>query len=114
MKKAIIILSLLFVSSFNALQAATDPKPVTESQKIREKIIELLGVPQIEFEEELIENTIHFMITQKGTVIVLDVKTKNEVMEKYIKDRLNYKSCGSDLTKMRFYSFTYKVKKPEA
>ncbi len=110
MKKTLVIL-LLSALGFYSMYAETDPKPTTDREKIREKIIELLGAPKIEFEEDLIENTIHLMVTPKGTVIVLDVETSNTSMETYIKTQLNYKDCGAVPTINRFYSLVYKVKK---
>lgn len=108
MKKTIILL-LLSAIGFYSMYAETDPKTSTDSDQIRAKIIELLGTPKIEFEEDNIENIIHLMVTPKGTIIVVDVETSNKIMDTYIKEKLNYKDSKATLTGNRFFSIVYKV-----
>lgn len=110
MKKTIILL-LLSALGIYSMYAETDPKPIANSAQIRAKIIELLGAPKIEFEEDLIENTIHLMVTPKGTIVVVDVETSNKILDTYIKEKLNYKDCETTLSGNRFFSIVYKVEK---
>ncbi|RXG21636.1 hypothetical protein [Leeuwenhoekiella aequorea] len=109
--KKVQILLFLAVFNFAAVSAAADPKPETTSGKLRTQIINLLGVPELELNEDLLESTIQFMVTSKNTIVVLNVSTENPQLENYIKSRLNYKKAEIEITGNRIFHLPYKIKK---
>ncbi|MFI8377254.1 hypothetical protein [Leeuwenhoekiella sp. NPDC079379] len=110
MKKLPLILFLSIFSWVNA-SATTDPKPEAASAVLRNQIINLLGTPELDLQDELLESTIQFIVTAQKTIVVLNVTTESAQLENYIKNRLNYKKTEIEVTGNRMYYLPFKIKK---
>ncbi len=109
--KKLQILVVALVLSTSSLLAHTDPKPETASMQLRTQIIELLGTPDLELQQDVLENEIEFMVTAQGSIVVLNVTTENPAIENYIKNRLNYKEAKVAVGKNKFFNLSYKIVK---
>ncbi|RXG27403.1 hypothetical protein [Leeuwenhoekiella marinoflava] len=110
MKKLHVLVLALALSATN-LFANTDPKPASKSVELRAQVVALLGSPNIELEQDILESDIHFMVTTQGNLVVLNVDTENKAVENYIKSRLNYKKTNLKVLRNRFFNLTYTIKK---
>ncbi|MEH6659488.1 hypothetical protein [Leeuwenhoekiella marinoflava] len=110
MKKLHVLVLALALSATN-LFANTDPKPASKSVELRAQVVALLGNPNIELEQDILESDIHFMVTTQGNLVVLNVDTENKAVENYIKSRLNYKKTNLKVLRNRFFNLTYTIKK---
>ncbi|MFT4697252.1 MAG: hypothetical protein ACI9SJ_000373 [Flavobacteriaceae bacterium] len=91
-KVNVILMAFVLLLSTTILTAAenpTDPKNNTS-----EEIYELLKDPGFVIE---VETTafVTFVVNKENEIVVLSVKSNNEAMEKFIKQRLNYKKIES-------------------
>ncbi|RLD18044.1 MAG: hypothetical protein DRI69_11050 [Bacteroidetes bacterium] len=70
-------------------------KPDSPDELLREKITQLVRNPDLKLipihEREV---TVEFFVTRENKIVVLDVGTFNKVLEKYIKQKLNYKKIA--------------------
>jgi len=108
MKKNVLT-SLLMV--FSAMIVMASSTMETPSEKLREQIIELLESPKIEFDTEIISANINFTLNQKGEIVILTIDTNNPVLERYIKNKLNYKKIFlNGLTTGKEFQIIFKVK----
>ncbi|MFD2826359.1 hypothetical protein ACFSYG_07740 [Leeuwenhoekiella polynyae] len=110
MKKLHVLVLALALTATN-LFANTDPKPESKSVELRAQVVALLGNSDIELEQDILENNIHFMVTAQGKLVVLNVDTENKIIENYIKSRLNYKKTDIKVSGNRFFNITYTIKK---
>ena len=84
-KTLLLVLAITFTS---VLSANTDPIK-DEPSSITQEIATLLKSPQFLNTEELVAQ-VTIMINKKREIVVLNVDTKSETLEVYIKSRLNY------------------------
>ncbi|WP_128755225.1 hypothetical protein [Aquimarina sediminis] len=109
---------LVFVLVLGASQLfAINSKPEKDSNpQLRDQIAVLLEKPQIKLleQEQQLRAKIEFTINTEGEIVVLNVDSKRQVIESYIKSRLNYKKIkvkASDI-KNRVYQISLKIEKP--
>ncbi len=90
MKKFIIVAVALF--TFNIVAAENPIKP---SEELRSDIVQLIGT-ESPFDFEKDESTVEviFTVNSKNEIIVLYADTKNQEMENFIKNKLNYKKVN--------------------
>lgn len=86
------------------------------NQKIREQIAVLLDKPEIKLleTEELIAN-IEFTLNTKGEIVVLNVDAEKELIQSYVKSRLNYKKIDvlkAQNLKNKIFQISLRIKKP--
>ena len=103
MKKLSVILVafvLLFGTSISTAAVVTEK----ESDKVStsQEIASLLQNSEIESEEDIRANVI-FTVNTKGEIVVLTVDTDNEIVERFIKSRLNYEHLENALTPGKEY-----------
>ena len=81
----------LALAAFTVISTAAKTKPDGPDELLREKITQLVRKPDLKLvpihEREV---TVEFIITRENKIVVLDVDTYNDVLEKYIKKKLNY------------------------
>lgn len=59
---------------------------------LRSQIVKLIDKPDLsDTELNTEEALLHFMVNAKGEVVVLFVETKNNFVDHYLKERLNYR-----------------------
>lgn len=89
------------------LSAAT--VPVKKSNKTcSEQIAELLENPQFKVEAE-ISAYVTFMLNDDNEIVVLDVETDNQQVERYVKARLNYQEIATNLEQGKQYNVPVRI-----
>ncbi|KAA1243875.1 hypothetical protein [Aquimarina sp. RZ0] len=112
MKKLIVLLAIVFLGTVQIF-ANDKNTPENAQQKLRKEIITLLDKPQIVVEQAIKAN-IEFMLNAKNEIVILTVDSDKELIENYVKTRLNYKKInfeGSG-TGNTIFNITLKVVKP--
>lgn len=103
MKNVSVILvafALLFGTSISTAAVVTEKEG--DKVSISQEIASLLQNLEIELEEDLRSN-VTFMINSEHEIVVLTVDSENEVVEQFIKSRLNYEKLENDLTPGKEY-----------
>ncbi|WP_318311463.1 hypothetical protein [Flagellimonas crocea] len=70
---------------------ATKGKKATTENNLSGQIYELLKDNQFNVESNELTAEVRFIVTEKGELVVLSVETKDEILEGFVKSRLNYK-----------------------
>jgi hypothetical protein len=69
---------------------ATEGKKDVPVKNLSSQIYDLLKENQFNVETSELTADVRFIINEKGEVVVLSVETNNEVLENFVKARLNY------------------------
>ena len=64
-------------------------------KSLSSQIYEMLKQNNFELQYNELTADVRFTINEKGEVVVLSVDTKNDVLEKFVKSRLNYQKVES-------------------
>ncbi|EKF56308.1 hypothetical protein I215_02258 [Galbibacter marinus] len=88
MKKSKLIVLLAILSS-SLLMANVDPNPSTK--EISKQLSSILGTPNFKLNENVLVANVRFKVNAESEIVVLTVKSENELVESYIKGRMNYK-----------------------
>ncbi len=87
-----VVIGILFILPNLGLANDADLLKDEPINEVREEIIRLIGHPDMKYvKEKEMESTLHFMITPKNELVVIMVDTKHEFLDRYLKNRLNYK-----------------------
>ncbi|MBL7472670.1 hypothetical protein [Robertkochia sediminum] len=81
--------------SFQGVHASTtelDPG----KDKVVSQLTELLRRPGIKAAHHDLVATVHFMVNRSNEIVVIEVEAENDMLEAYIKSRLNYKEINCD------------------
>ena len=70
-------------------------KVANESNNLSGQIYEMLKDNQFNLESGDLTAEVSFIINEKGELVVLSVETKDEILEGFVKSRLNYQKVGS-------------------
>jgi len=70
---------------------ATKGKKATKETNLSGQIYEMLKDNQFNIENKEMTAEVRFIVTEKGELVVLSVETKDEILEGFVKNRLNYK-----------------------
>jgi hypothetical protein len=99
-KVNVILMAFVLLMSTTMLTAAE--KPLLPKDKTSSEIAKLLKDPGFAVE---VETTAYvtFVVNKENEIVVLSVESKNETMEKFIKQRLNYKKLESSSTQGKEY-----------
>ena len=109
MKKLAVLFFACVLSTTSIFANNEDDKKKSEINVLRTQIVELIGDYS---SEETIKAEISFMINTNGEFIVLDVKSDNENIGKYLKATLNYKSAESKTAKrMKVFKLPLTIEK---
>ena len=88
MKHSKLILMLAFLTMTFGM-ANVDPSP--NSKAISKQLSAILGRPDFGLTEEVLIAKVRFKVNAQSELVVLTVKSKNELVEAYIKSRMNYR-----------------------
>jgi uncharacterized radical SAM superfamily protein len=102
-----IALALALLSG-TLVSAATVPVKKKEIKPCSEQIAELLEEPQFEVENEL-SAYVTFMLNDDNEIVVLDVETDNEQVERFVKARLNYQEIQTNLETGKQYNVPVRI-----
>lgn len=113
MKKLAVLLFVAVLGSSQVFASDNNPNK-NQVEKLRNTIAVLLEAPQIEVKTEL-KADIQFTLNSKREIVVLNVESKNYIVEDFVKSRLNYKKVDSDVspTGNRVFNITLKIQKPQ-
>ncbi|MBW8243291.1 hypothetical protein K1F50_10810 [Muricauda oceani] len=75
---------------------ATEGKKETKNNNLSGQIYEMLKDNQFNADEKELTAEVKFIVNEKGELVVLSVETKDEVLEGFVKSRLNYKKVQLD------------------
>lgn len=106
--KSITIITLLFCMNFAiASHTETDPKKTA----VLKELASLLKNPAIKAGEKDLKAKVYFMINRENEIVVLQVEAENDLVESYIKSRLNYKEMKcKELNPGKEYVFPVRIK----
>lgn len=90
------------------VSAATEPVVKKETKPCSEQIADLLESPQFEVETE-ISAYVTFMLNDNNEIVVLDVETENEQVERFVKARLNYQEIQTNLETGKQYNVPVRI-----
>jgi len=91
-KVSVILMAFVFLFSTSMVSAAVNP--VDSKDSTSAEIAKLLKDPGFVVE---VETTafVTFVVNKEGEIVVLSIESENETMERFIKQRLNYKKLES-------------------
>ncbi|WP_299684270.1 hypothetical protein [uncultured Dokdonia sp.] len=92
--KIYVVAILLAVGTTTSFASNTTPKVENKKVAVTTQIAELLKNPEMEINED-IEAKVTFMVNNKKELVVINVDTKNESIDAFIKSRLNYKKLNT-------------------
>ncbi|MEL4307496.1 hypothetical protein [Joostella sp. CR20] len=85
--KIFLAVASMFVSTM--LVANNDPKPVNKN--VTKELSTILGTPSFRVSEDDMIANVHFLVNSKNELVVINVVAENDMVESYIKSRMNYK-----------------------
>ncbi len=88
----LLVVAFTISSIANAANKSSDFKDENLSNEIKE----LLKSPSFKIDDELLAS-VTFTLNNKKEIVVLSVDSGNEMIENYIKSRLNYKKVGAKI-----------------
>lgn len=107
MKQSKLILMLaIFMST--VVMANVDPRPSTK--EISKQLSFILGTPDFRLTQDAIVANVRFKVNSESEIVVLTVKSENELVESYIKSRMNYRKVEiSGLVKGQEYTVDVRI-----
>lgn len=102
--KSIVLAAVLLVGTTVSAHVDIKKKPAN----VTEEIGQLLENPSFDVPQD-IQATTTLMINDDGEVVVLSVDTDNEVVERFVKSRLNYKKLINKLECGKEYNVPIKI-----
>ena len=101
--KKIKVLCVAAAFAFSGVVLAETGTEPNQEQKLNKEIGQLLDNPTFDVEEELTAY-VTFTLNDKDEIVVLTVDSESNLVESFIKNRLNYKKVATKLnTGTRFY-----------
>ncbi len=105
--KVILVATALLIGTL--FTTAAVPAPVKKTN-FSVEIEKLLENPNFDIE---VTTSVCFVINSEGEIVVLSVDTKDTVVERFIKSRLNYEKIEAHLIKGREYRVPVRIVKKE-
>lgn len=102
LKMLVLVVAITFSS---AVSASTNPIEKSEPATVSETVGELLKNPEFKLNED-VNAIVSIYINEQDEMVVISVDTENELVAKYIKNRLNYKKLSKEVFG---YNKSYKV-----
>lgn len=89
---------------------ATKGKKATKENNLSSQIYEMLKDNQFNADHKDLTAEVRFIVTEKGELLVLSVETKNDVLEGFVKSRLNYQKVElTNVAPGRVYELPVKI-----
>ena len=102
LKMLVLVVAITFSS---AVSASENPIKKSEPATVSETVGELLKNPKFKLTED-VDAVVSIFINDNDEIVVLSVDTENEVVERYIKYRLNYQKLSKEVFG---YNKSYKI-----
>lgn len=107
-KLLVLILGLTFSST--VLFANNDTPIEMAKKQLRTAIVKLLGNNEFPLTTTFAKAEISMLLNSKNELVIISVKSKNPLLESYIKRKLNYKKVGvKTVRKMKIYKMPIKI-----
>lgn len=109
-----ITLAVLFLFATSFATYANNTKPTNTKDALRTEIVSMIGneIP-VELTTKSIEAQVSFMVNKNNELVVVSVDSSNELLDTFIKSKLNYKKVKAAGTKKgEVYILPLKVNKP--
>ncbi|GGG27828.1 hypothetical protein GCM10011344_30810 [Dokdonia pacifica] len=90
----IYLVAILLAAGTTVFANNTTPKVENKETNVTTQIAELLKNPEMEINED-IKAKVTFMVNDNKELVVINVDTKNESVDAFIKSRLNYKKLNT-------------------
>lgn len=101
---------ILLFAIFSTTVAMANVDPTPSSKEISKQLSILLGTPDFRLTQDAIVANVRFKVNVESEIVVLTVKSENELVEAYIKSRFNYRKIEiSGLVKGREYTVDVRV-----
>ena len=101
--KVFLVATALLIGTL--FSTAAVPAPVVKTS-FSVEIAKLLENPNFDME---VTTSVCFVINSDGEIVVLSVDTKNTIVERFIKSRLNYEKIQSRLVKGKEYTVPIRI-----
>ncbi|WP_299768882.1 hypothetical protein [uncultured Dokdonia sp.] len=88
------VVAILLAAGTTVFANNSTPKVEEKKVDVTTQIAELLKNPEMEINED-IKAKVTFMVNDKKELVVINVDTKNESVDAFIKSRLNYKKLNT-------------------
>lgn len=92
LKMFVLVATIAFSS---AVSAGTNPIEEAEPRSIIETVGELLKNPDFQLQKD-VNAIVDLIVNDNNEIVVVSVKTHDKKVEKYIKNRLNYKKLSNE------------------
>ncbi len=98
-------LALVFTLGLGQLSFATTIEESTKAE-LRNRIVKLIKNPAIKFDipGSQAQAKIKFMVTEDNELVVISSGTDNEIIDEYVKARINYKKLNNLSVKSGIYT----------
>lgn len=98
LKMLVLVVAIAFSS---VISANTNPIKEAEPTSISKAVGKLLQNPDLQLNKD-VEAIVNIFVNEKDEMVVLSVDTDNKAVEKFIKNRLNYKKLSEKTTSKSF------------
>lgn len=112
MKKLVVLFLALILSSSTLL--ANDNNPIEKAKdQLRTEIVKLLGNNEFPLTNaEIAKAELSILLNNNNQLVIVSVKSDNQLLTAYIKRKLNYKRIKSkSLKRMKIYRMPVKIVK---
>ncbi len=108
MKKTVLVIMIVILGAVSSF--AKPPKDLPLNKKLRTAIEKLLSQPDFSVDQIEMSAVVEFILNENGEIVVLTVKSKEAILEHFIKTRLNYQSILPSQTVLTRNRFVIPVK----
>lgn len=111
LKTIIAIFAISLATTFST--TATEKSPSEITKQMRTEVVSKLGDNlNIEFDKSTTSAEVSFMINDKNEIVVVNVKSKVNEFNSYVKNKLNYKKINvKGIKKGKIYIIPVKINK---
>lgn len=96
MKTLKMLVLVVAITTSSVLSASTNPIEKNEPTSITETVGKLLKNPDFQLNED-VSALVNILINENDEIVVLSVETSNKTVDRYIKNRLNYKKLSKEM-----------------
>jgi len=82
---------ILMLAIFGCTLGMANVDPVPSTKEISKQLSHILGTPNFKITEKALVAKVRFKVNAESEIVVLTVKSENELVEMYIKTRMNYR-----------------------
>jgi hypothetical protein len=104
------LIAFVLAISISSISVAAPTMTDDPKSELREQIIDLLGDTNVAFSDNALEAEVVFTLNDQSEIVVVSVNCKNEILDGYIKRKLNYKKVRvSALYEGKIYHIPLKI-----